>query len=115
MALVWNPTTGRVILPYYIVFDDAFTTVPYMEYGTIPPNWEDLVKYSSEIYTSKDINLLDTWLNGPPGSVGAKDQISDPFDVVTYHHKSQNTNTTGSSLPKPNPILASEGNSSTPS
>ena len=115
MALVWNTTAGIVILQYYVVFDDAFTTVKYMESGTIPPNWEDIVKYLSEISTSKDINFLDTWLNGPPRSVGAKDQISDPFDVMTYHHKRQKTNTTGSSPPNPNPISAHEGNSSTPS
>ena len=54
-------------------------------------------------------------MNGPTESVGAKDHISDPFDVVTDHHKRQNTNTTGSSTLKPDPISASEGDSSTSS
>ena len=39
VALVWNPTTGRVSPQYHIYFDDEFSTVPYMETGTIPPNW----------------------------------------------------------------------------
>ena len=58
-----------------------------MESGTIPPNWEYLIKYSLEMDTDKDVNLTDIWLNVTPGSVGAKDQISDPFVVVTNHHK----------------------------
>ena len=38
VALVWNPTTGRVSPRYHVVFDDDFTTVPYMEADTLPPN-----------------------------------------------------------------------------
>ena len=38
-ALLWNPTTGRLSLHYHVVFDDDFTTVPYMESGTLPPSW----------------------------------------------------------------------------
>ena len=34
VALVWNPTTGRVSPQYHVVFDDDFSTVPYMEAGT---------------------------------------------------------------------------------
>ena len=36
VALVWNPTTGHVSPQYHVVFDDDFTTVPYMASGTIP-------------------------------------------------------------------------------
>ena len=39
VALVWNPTTGRVSPQYHVMFDNDFTTVPYMEAGTLPPNW----------------------------------------------------------------------------
>ena len=45
VALVWNPTTGRVIPQYHVVFDDDFTTVPYMEAGTLPPNWQELIEH----------------------------------------------------------------------
>ena len=64
MTLVWNPTKGRVSPQYHVIFDDDFSTVPYIKAGTIPPNWEDLVKYSSGMATTKDVNLADTWLNG---------------------------------------------------
>eukprot|EP00957_Ditylum_brightwellii_P013135 992665-Ditylum_brightwellii.AAC.1 len=43
MALVWNPSTGQVSPQFHIVFDDDFSTVTYMEAGTIPPNWKELV------------------------------------------------------------------------
>ena len=44
VAFVWNPTTRRVSPQYHVVFDDDYTIVPYMEAGTLPPNWEDLVE-----------------------------------------------------------------------
>ena len=53
MSLVWNPTTGRVIPQYHVVFDDDFTTVTYMEAGTLPPNWKELIKHSSEMDTTE--------------------------------------------------------------
>ena len=31
VALVFNPSTGRVSPQYHVVFDDEFSTVPYME------------------------------------------------------------------------------------
>ena len=61
-----------------------------MESGTIPTNWEDLVKYYSERATTKDVTLADTWLYGP-SDMGATYQLSDPFTVVTDHHKSRKT------------------------
>ena len=67
-----------------------------MQSGTIPTNWEDLVKYSSERATTKDVTLADTWLNRPP-DMGATDQLSDPFAVVKDHHKSRITTNHGNS------------------
>ena len=64
IALVWNPTTGRVIPQYHVLFDDEFSTAPYMEADNIPPNWENLVKNSSKISTAQDFALEDTWLRG---------------------------------------------------
>ena len=65
-----------------------------MEAGTVPTNWEDIAKYSSETATTKVVTLADTWLNGPP-DMGAMDQLSDPFTVVTDHHKSRKTTNNG--------------------
>ena len=95
VALVWNSTTGRVSPQYHVVFDDDFSTVPYMEAGTLPPNWEDLVKYSSEMATTTDVDLADTWLNGQ-STAGATDQLSDPFGILTGHTKRPRTDTPGS-------------------
>jgi hypothetical protein len=43
VALVYNPYTGHISPQYHVVFDDDFTTVPYMEAGMIPPHWSDLL------------------------------------------------------------------------
>jgi len=53
VALVFNPKTGGVSPQYHIIFDDTFSTIPYMEVGTVPPHWEDLLKYSSKKATDE--------------------------------------------------------------
>eukprot|EP00957_Ditylum_brightwellii_P123289 9400276-Ditylum_brightwellii.AAC.1 len=55
--------------------------------GTIPPNWKELVKYSSERVTAEDVALADTWLNSLSQNMDAKDCLKDPFAIVTEHHK----------------------------
>ena len=57
-----------------------------MEAGTLPPNWEDLVKYLSDMATTKDVNLAKTWLNSQY-EVVSTDQLSDPFTIVTDNTK----------------------------
>ena len=37
VALVFKPRTGRVSPQYHVVFDDAFTTVPFMDKVKSPP------------------------------------------------------------------------------
>ena len=62
VALVFNPATGRVSPQFHVVFDDTFSTAaPYMNSGTIPPNWHDLVIHSSELATYKDFELEQNW------------------------------------------------------
>ena len=63
VALVLNPTTLRVSPQYHIVFDDEFTTVPFMRNGEIPPHWTDLVKCSVELTTDADFDLATSWAN----------------------------------------------------
>ena len=62
VALVWNTTTGQVSLQYHVVSDDNFTTVPYTEAGTIPPDCQELIEHSSEKATTEDVFKADTWL-----------------------------------------------------
>ena len=70
IAMVLNPKTGHVSPQYHIVFDDNFTTVPYMRAGDMPPNWLDLVKRSSELATLEQFDAAKTWfeqdLEGEP-------------------------------------------------
>ena len=61
MALVLNPRTGHISPQYHVVFDDDFTTVPFMSSGTIPPNWAELVKLSTECATYENYKLSDSW------------------------------------------------------
>jgi hypothetical protein len=43
VVLVFNLHTGRVSPQYHIVFNDTFSTIPFMDAGTVPPHWEDLL------------------------------------------------------------------------
>ncbi len=53
VALVLNPRTGCVSPQYHVVFDDQFTTVPFMEKNKVPSNWAQLVKNSTEKVTKE--------------------------------------------------------------
>ena len=43
VALVLNPRTLYISCQYHVVFDDEFTTVPFLRYGDVPPHWIALV------------------------------------------------------------------------
>ena len=64
VALVFNPTTGLVSPQYHVVFDDNFSTVPYMNKGEVPDNWDELYKYSRELATDEDYDLAESWFRG---------------------------------------------------
>lgn len=63
VALVLNPKTLHVSPQYHVVFDDEFSTVPFMKNGEVPPHWSDLVKQSTELATDEDFDLATTWAN----------------------------------------------------
>ena len=48
VALVLNLATGLVSPQYHVVFDDKFSTVPYLQSSTPPPNWISLLENNSE-------------------------------------------------------------------
>jgi hypothetical protein len=64
VALIFNPRTGHISPQFHVIFDDDFTTVPYLRTATIPPYWADLVRTSSKLhlYTERQI---DTWQSPP--------------------------------------------------
>ena len=69
VGLVFNRTTGQISTQFHAVFDDNFSTVPYMNAGTIPPNWYDLVIHSSEVATDEDFELAQNWSSNLPPMV----------------------------------------------
>jgi hypothetical protein len=89
VALVFNPKTGQVLPQYHVIFDDTFSTVPYMDEGTVPPHWEDLLKHSSKKATDEEFSLAEDWMDlieKMPGNLfneTAGSRITDPFAVVT--------------------------------
>ena len=62
VALILNPRTGHVSPQFHVVFDDNFTTVPYMNKNQVPPNWANLVESSREDVTVEQYDLANTWL-----------------------------------------------------
>ena len=63
VALVLNPKTLRVSPQYHIVFDDEFSTVPFMRNGEIPPHWSQLVTSAAELVTDEEFDLATSWAN----------------------------------------------------
>eukprot|EP00957_Ditylum_brightwellii_P114982 8769693-Ditylum_brightwellii.AAC.1 len=49
VALVLNLQTGHVSPQYHVVFDNEFTTVPYLHSSEAPPNWADIVTKHSAV------------------------------------------------------------------
>ena len=66
VSLFLNLQTGHVSPQYHVVFDDAFSTVPYLESSKEPPNWCKLVSDSSEHATDEQYDTATTWYSGSP-------------------------------------------------
>ena len=49
---------------FHVVFDDTFSTVPHLRSGTVPLNWANLIKNSSELVTDENYGLSRTWFEG---------------------------------------------------
>jgi hypothetical protein len=96
VALVFNPRTCRVSPQYHGVFDNTFSTVPYMEAGTEPPQWKDLLKFSSEKATYEDFDLAQDWMSTNDKMKDsvlmpeAGTRITDSFVVVTEARPTNN-------------------------
>ncbi len=60
-----------------------------MDAGTVPPHWEDLIKYSSKKATYEEFSLAKDWMDsiekvpGDHPNVPAGSRITDPFAVIT--------------------------------
>ena len=61
VAIVLNPKTLHDSPQYHVVFDDTFSTVDYMEKGTIPENWQELVDGSEDLEFEETTELEKIW------------------------------------------------------
>ena len=81
---MFNPTTGLMSPQFHVVFDESFSTVPYMNAGTTPPNWADLVVHYSELSTDEAFELAENWSSNLPPLVPESDRVPDPaLDRIT--------------------------------
>ena len=90
VALVLNPRSGLVSPQYHLVFDDEFSTVPYLSSTDIPPQWIALVKHSSERTPTGDYTLAETWFNET-----SQDESTEPVPepvIKTYNFESEPIN-----------------------
>ena len=55
-----------------------------MEAGEVPPNWPDLVKYSSEWATDEDFSLAEIWYTSNSDAIA--DPANYPFAIIVPDH-----------------------------
>lgn len=119
VSLVLNPLTLHVSPQYHVIFDDEFSTVPSMVKGTIPPNWERLVKHSSEHLTDEEFTFATSGddVDPPPKQSNINDNVrlvnmetETQSDETLISPVSEGENTT-SELPQNNLISSNETNS----
>ena len=60
VALVLSPASVHVSPQFHVVFDDDFSTVPFIREVKIPPKWIDLVQCRSQSGAPENIDLRDT-------------------------------------------------------
>ena len=61
VALVMSPTTGNISPQYHVVFDDEFSTLPFLRQQRQPPHWSTLVNQSRYLATDRNFELSNTW------------------------------------------------------
>ena len=64
-----------------------------MEAGTVPPNWSDLVKYSSELATTQDFSLAETWHGSRSSQSNLKaidNPVVNPYSILSDQHLGRN-------------------------
>ncbi len=82
VAFILNLHTGHISPQFHVVYDDDFTTVPYLHTETVPPHWDKLVCASSTIalYTEHKVG---TWHSIPELDVNPGDFTSDTTNTDT--------------------------------
>ena len=81
VALVLDPRTGRVSPQFHTVFDNLFTTVPFMNKSQLPTNQAELIKNPRELVTEEIFNLEKTWIF-PESDSGDNASIPEPSPIL---------------------------------
>ena len=69
-----NLRTSLVSPQFYVVFDEEFTTVPYLSNDVVPPNWDKLVEKSTVHYIDPDVDPPNnSWLHPTPSNISASE------------------------------------------
>ncbi len=89
-----NPRTGHVSPQFHVVFDDHYTTVPFMEKNEVPPHWAELVENSCEKVTEENYELAQTWLfpDADPGDISMPERNQNVSGSKTISHNVPQTN-----------------------
>ena len=116
VALVLNLKTGLVSPQFHVVFDDEFTTVPYLtSSATVPPNWPALNEHSTEQATNEEKALTNEWLHPP---LEDDNSTANPNDMVPSTNAVSRENSTTNELapdaPRPAIMAAPGGAASEP-
>ena len=77
--MVLNPIAGYVSPQYHVVFDDDFTTFPFMHSPDIPPHLEALVKSSTKLVTDEDYSLMYSWYKSSIAGNDVKEDLTAPI------------------------------------
>ena len=82
VGLILNPHTGHVSPQFHVVYDNDFTTVPYLRSVDVPPHWAKLVEASShlEVQTERQVG---TWQSLPELDIDSGDFSSDSSQAST--------------------------------
>lgn len=61
VALVMSPSTGNLSPQFHVVFDDEFSTLPFLRQQKEPPHWSTLVNQSRYLATDQEFELSNEW------------------------------------------------------
>ena len=61
VALVMSPTTGNLSPQFHVVFDNEFSTLPFLRQQQTPPHWSTLVNQSRYLATDQSFELSNQW------------------------------------------------------
>lgn len=85
VALVLSLSTGLVSPQYHVVFDDSFSSVPFIRSKEEPSNWESLCKYHTEDFRMHALPTTETTI--------------DLQNLYETHHPTPTTNTPPPTVP----------------